>query len=993
MNKKYRIKNREGFSLVELMISMVVLGFVLIAVAGIFSLFIKSSGSTTEYAYAQQNSRIALDCITDNLRQAGSGVDYFRGQRPIVHAGPYQIVVNANIDNDQTISGEKPLDAMKLASSPSSVPPSGTVLYTPGDNFDSEAETVAFTLDSNRDGVVSGSDRGDDPEENSDNRNLFVLKMFKYGSDPVSGNNEVRESDVAILRGPNLSATWTIPEPLFQYYYDHDDDPNTDDLLWGDGNGNGTLETSEITSITVMNQNDLDRIRKVKITTISESETYDKKYETNGGFMSVSMTSEVHVRNVSLTSAVISGIVFHDADGDGVQDTGETGIYGVEIQLAGQNRKVLSDGFGKYYFPLPGGTYTLQEVDPPGYNSTTANVVSVSITAGQTKMVNFGDIATTPIGVIMGTVFEDMDKDGIQDTGEPGIENVLISLDDGSQVMTDPKGFYSFSAKQGNYTVVETDPNGFSSTTPNSASAAIAAANDTVVVNYGDFAGLVTGTLEGTVFLDTNMNGIFDVGEEGLPNVTIEVSNGDTTVTNARGYYRFSLEPELYAVMEKDPIGYVSTTVNKYVDIKIAADTTVVRNFGDILEAKQEFVEIHISNTERVLSVSTADLKEDSKSDKDIVLGTALTTGIGNMLVFQNRWESSTTPVTELFHTDPDFRRDAKYNINAMDDYDFSGDGVPDVITGLDTSTERNIQIWKTETGGILTSTPIYDYYSSGSNEVMDIKVADLNADGLMDVVVGLKSPLGTSGGFEVFLGMGGGLFASKGYYTAAGSTSSITLSSIWAVETADVDADGDQDIIIGSHVTDYTGCIDIYANDGYATGNFLWRSRYNTWGAVNDLKAVDMCEDDQKDPDILAAITTGMNTGYVLLWNNTSGKFGIPDTTGIVFGPEVTPNMMDDYVFAEGEALSLAVLKINNDIYPDIAFGTRSTSLYTGDIYVLAAYGTLPSSGEKINNTESGEIISIDIADFNKDSRPDIVVGTRSSATQGKLVAYFGRS
>jgi hypothetical protein len=118
----------------------------------------------------------------------------------------------------------------------------------------------------------------------------------------------------------------------------------------------------------------------------------------------------------------------------------------------------------------------------------------------------------------------------------------------------------------------------------------------------------------------------------------------------------------------------------------------------------------------------------------------------------------------------------------------------------------------------------------------------------------------------------------------------------------------------------------------------------------------------------------------------------GQPDTFGNTYEPEVTPTFPDDWVYAEGEALSLAELRLNNDVFPDIAFGTRNSTVYTGNIYVLPCYGTLPTYGTRINKAESGEIISIDVADFNKDSRPDIVVGTRSTATQGRLVAYFGR-
>ncbi|MCK4236940.1 MAG: VCBS repeat-containing protein [Candidatus Krumholzibacteria bacterium] len=980
-----------GFTLIEILLSILMLGFVLISFAGILTLYQKSSAQTTDFAEVQQNTRIALDYITDDLRQAGSQTDYFRGQRPIVHAGAYQVAFNADIDNGQTIDGMSPLTAINPAVMPNTVPASGTIIYTPAADYQSDAETVVFTLDSNGDGVISSADRGDDPEESGRNRNLFILKKVVYGHNEA-GTNEIRESNIAQVRGPNLAPTWTIPQPLFQYYYDHDEDPSTADRLWGDGNNNGVLETGEITALTPMPQNLLSTIRKVKITAISESNKYNKRFETNGGFLNVTMTSKVYVRNATLTSALIHGKVFHDADSDGVMDPGETGIPGVEIRLAGQSRSVLTDNFGLFYFALPAGNYSIQEVDPPGYTSTTANLVSVTLVSGQSQVVNFGDISSSPIGVIQGTVFEDVDKDGVKSVGERGIASVLISLDNGAQTLTNDNGYYSFIAEQGNYTVVETDPTSYSSTTPNSQTANIVAADDTVTVNFGDYAGPVYGTLEGYVFLDTNENGVRNSREEGLPNVTLKVSNGDTTMTNANGFYRFNLEPGTYSITETDPAGYTSTTVNAYVDIPITADTTVIRNFGDILENLWDFVEIHISNTDRVLSVCTVNLKEDDKNDMDIVLGTALANEIGNMLIFHNKWQSSTTPVGELFDSDPVYRRDAGNNINAMNKYDFSGDGTPDVFSGLDNSTERNIQIWFTGNDGILSMTPDAAYYASGLNQVMDSKPADFDEDGNIDLLVGLKSSIGSSGAFETFRGIGNGTFAHWQYITAAGSENNLDLGEIWAVETGDIDGDGDEDVIVGSHATPYAGYIDIYINTGYASGDLAWHSRYLSSGAVNDLKAIDMKEDDGNDTDILAAVTIADNAGKVLLWLNANGTFGIPDTTGYSFGSEETPNWPDDYVNAQGEALSLGILDVNNDVFPDVAFGTRSSILYTGDIYILPAYGTLPSSGQKINYFVSGEVITMDVADFNKDSRPDIVVGTRSAAAQGRLAVYFGR-
>jgi hypothetical protein len=287
---------------------------------------------------------------------------------------------------------------------------------------------------------------------------------------------------------------------------------------------------------------------------------------------------------------------------------------------------------------------------------------------------------------------------------------------------------------------------------------------------------------------------------------------------------------------------------------------------------------------------------------------------------------------------------------------------------------------------------PAYSFLTDGANEAMDVELADLDADGNEDLIVGLKSQFGSVGGFEVFRGMGNGDFMPAQYITEAQRDNPVTLGEIWAVEAGDMDGDGDNDIVIGSHVTSYQGYIDVYENLDYGSGKFAWSQRYQAWGAVNDLKVLDMMEDDSGDQDIVAGLTMGDSYGYVMLWLNTSGTLGAADTSGYSFGKEVQPVLPDDWVYAEGEALSLAVLYINNDVFPDLAYGTRNSSLYTGNLYVLPAYGTLPMHGEQINMTASGEIISIDVADFNKDNRPDIVVGTRSSATQGRLVAYFGR-
>ena len=150
------------------------------------------------------------------------------------------------------------------------------------------------------------------------------------------------------------------------------------------------------------------------------------------------------------------------------------------------------------------------------------------------------------------------------------------------------------------------------------------------------------------------------------------------------------------------------------------------------------------------------------------------------------------------------------------------------------------------------------------------------------------------------------------------------------------------------------------------------------------------MMEDDAGDMDIVAGVASGATTGYVLLWLNDGGVFGTLDTSGYTFDSDETPRWPSDSVDGPGVVLCLSVLHMNQDVFPDIAYGTRSTLTYKGDIYFLPSYGLLPSAGQKINSSTSGEVIAIDIADLNKDNGPDIIVGTRTSSTQGKLVAYF---
>jgi len=87
-----------------------------------------------------------------------------------------------------------------------------------------------------------------------------------------------------------------------------------------------------------------------------------------------------------------------------------------------------------------------------------------------------------------------------------------------------------------------------------------------------------TYTLSGTVFIDTNQNGVQDSSETGYNGATVTLNTGQTTTTDANGAYSFAnLASGTYTETVTLPNGYTATTTNP-ATVAVSADTT--ENFG-----------------------------------------------------------------------------------------------------------------------------------------------------------------------------------------------------------------------------------------------------------------------------------------------------------------------------------------------------------------------------------------------------------------------------
>ncbi|WP_086688089.1 collagen binding domain-containing protein [Nostoc sp. T09] len=203
----------------------------------------------------------------------------------------------------------------------------------------------------------------------------------------------------------------------------------------------------------------------------------------------------------------IGDTVFNDTNGNGIQDSGESGISNVPITLTlpgndgilgtgdDTTQTTTTNGNGIYNFNnLPTGNYRVT-VNPP-FNfpqiTTGSSQVNVNLQPGQSLTnVDFG-LRRPPGGSIGDLIFNDNNSNGRQDSGETGIPNVNLTLRNANGEIVDTttsnnNGNYIFTGLPlGNYTVDVTSPQNFTPTTSTTASANLTSANpDNINVDFG----------------------------------------------------------------------------------------------------------------------------------------------------------------------------------------------------------------------------------------------------------------------------------------------------------------------------------------------------------------------------------------------------------------------------------------------------------------------------------------------------------------------------
>ena len=303
------------------------------------------------------------------------------------------------------------------------------------------------------------------------------------------------------------------------------------------------------------------------------------------------------------TNGSLSGNVYLDSDFNGTLSTGDSPIGSVTITLTGTDavgnpvsKTTTTNASGAYSFPnLTTGTYQVTETQPAGYTqgentpgiptdgTVSGDTISSITINGAQNLVHYDFGETKPV-TIGDYVWNDANANGIQDSGELGINGVTLTLTGTNaygvavtdNATTSSNGAYLFSEVPGTYTVtvdssnfsgsgalvgynasptlqgsntaIDSNPNP-SGTTPS----LLGNAGSDLTIDFGYYKNVAIGNF---VWNDLNGNGVQDGGEPGIAGVMLTLTGTtgsgqsitETTTTDASGLYLFTEAPGTYTV-------------------------------------------------------------------------------------------------------------------------------------------------------------------------------------------------------------------------------------------------------------------------------------------------------------------------------------------------------------------------------------------------------------------------------------------------------------
>jgi SdrD B-like domain/FG-GAP-like repeat/Subtilase family len=258
-------------------------------------------------------------------------------------------------------------------------------------------------------------------------------------------------------------------------------------------------------------------------------------------------------------------------------------------------------------------------------------------------------------------------------------------------------------------------------------------------------------SLSGLVFTDLNNNGVFDLGEAGLPGITITltgVTDADTFITasvvsDAMGRYSFiDLPPGTYNLVETPPAAFLQGPAypgnlggiagpNEITNIRINADQGFGYLFTTLGLISNDISKVTLLGSPGGLESLTGPAGSGvTVVDGPLQAGTHyIVTGAGpGHAPLVSVYSAATNALVVSFYAyDPDFLGGVRVALG-----DVNGDGVPDIITAPGQGGGPDVRIFDGRTDNLIGEFMAYDpRLTSG----LFVAAADVNRDGFADIV------------------------------------------------------------------------------------------------------------------------------------------------------------------------------------------------------------------------------------------------------------------
>jgi|GEM_PF-1633728 protocatechuate 3,4-dioxygenase beta subunit len=292
-------------------------------------------------------------------------------------------------------------------------------------------------------------------------------------------------------------------------------------------------------------------------------------FPANNGTYTISITAGLNSATNNFGNfqyGIIAGKVFDDINANGVKDAGEPGIANWKTKITGtKTDSTITDANGNYtYNNLILGNYQVNQVVQSGWIQSypAANGYAIAVVSGTNASTS--DFGNYRLGSVAGTKFEDVNGNGIKETGEPVLANWKIKLN-GIKIdsaNTDANGNYAFANLPiGQYTVSEVLQNGWVQSLPSGGTYSVSITSGLHLTGK-DFGNYRVASISGKKWNDTNGDGIKGDEELLLANWKIKISGpkNDSLLTDANGNYVFqNLFVGTYIVSEQLQSGWKQT--------------------------------------------------------------------------------------------------------------------------------------------------------------------------------------------------------------------------------------------------------------------------------------------------------------------------------------------------------------------------------------------------------------------------------------------------